>query len=269
MRLRLFLHTAFLFGITQALALVVADQLRTITLLDGLESGMLDLTQFLIYFFAISAILVVLTHLHRGTIIFRGLFIVMLFVGLLKIFELVFPTALSIAVASLFVAGFYLLPTVLLHDIIVLLAAAGIGPLFGLQFQWQSAVLLLWILSVYDIIAVFGTRHMTTFAHTMIQKQASFALIVPESLKGFRWLLSQVRPGSGFLIIGGGDIILPMILTSSVYLVLPSAALFSIIGMIGGLLMNHVWILEVRKPLPALPFIALGATIGIMVGFAL
>lgn len=264
MRLRLFFHTAFLFILAQSLGLVVADQLLAMAFPTA-ESAPLTMVQFLILFFSVTVFMLILFQLYRGKVLYRVLFGAALFIGLLKIFELVFPTSLSLIVALFFIAGLALLPQIWVHDLIILLAAAGIGPVFGLQFQWHMALVMLAILSVYDFIAVFITRHMILLAHEMIRHQASFAFIIPEKFRDFKAYLSAVRPGGGFLILGGGDIILPMLLTASLYSLDPRSAYYCIGGMVAGLLCNHVLLMKSRHPLPALPFITLGATLGIAI----
>jgi presenilin-like A22 family membrane protease len=269
MHLKLFFHTALLFLAGQGLALLVAEQLYILAFPSSQSGSGISLVTFLILFFSATLFLLVLLALHRGVWLFRTIFFLMLFVGLLKMFELVFPTSLSIIISLFFIAGLYLLPMVWSHDAVVLLAGAGIGPIFGLQFSWEAALLLLAILSVYDIIAVFGTHHMVRLAHELMRRQATFALIVPERFADFRSSLSHVQPGSGFLIIGGGDIVLPMILSTSLFVVARPLAYAAIAGMTVGLFVNHIWLVRSRKPLPALPFIALGAALGIALGSAL
>lgn len=268
MRFHLFVHTALLFGIAQLVALVVADQLHALvfpTMRSANDAQ--SLFYFLIVFFAITIFLMILFQLYRGKLMYRILFAAVAFIGLLKVFEIVFPLELSIAVAVIFLLGLFLVPTVWAHDIIVIIAAAGIGPVFGLQFSVGASLILLGVLSVYDLIAVLMTKHMVHFAHEMIKHQASFALLVPEHYADFRAPLSRVLPGSGFLILGGGDVILPMFLTTSLYLMQPALAYGAIGGMLFGMFVNHVWLIERRSALPALPCITLGALLGIASAF--
>ena len=269
-RLQLFLYTVTLFAAAQGLALFVAEQLSSIRtfavtpLFDGM--GVL---YFLVFFFAVTLFFLILFHVYRGNALYRMVFVATVFVGLLKLFELVFPVSLSAIVAIVFILGLFLLPVVWIHDLIVLFAGAGIGAIFGLQFHWSFAVVLLVILSLYDIIAVFVTKHMIVLAHELIKRNCTFALIIPEHIRQFRAGLMAVQPGSGFLILGGGDIVLPMFLTASAYAERPIAGWTAIVGMCFGVLLNHVWLTSSRAPLPALPFISMGGIIGAMLGFIL
>lgn len=268
MHWKLFFHTLFLFAIGQVLALVVAYELKSLAPMKQVTTygGVFDIFSFLMFFFAATLFLVILFQFHKGRFVYRAIFIATVFLGLFKLFEMIFPSSLSALVAIVFILGLYIIPTVWAHDLIIVLAAAGIGPLFGLQLRWDVAASLLVILSVYDIVAVFVTKHMIPLAHALLKHQASFALLIPEQLNGFRSPLTSVVPGSGFLILGGGDLIIPMIFSTSVFLTNRQLAWWSVCGMFVGFLLNHLFLVLHRKPIPALPLITLGAFFGIAVG---
>lgn len=266
-RFQLFLYTVLLFAAAQGLALFVAEQLANIrtNVPLGPTEGM-SVAYFLLFFFAVTIFFLILFHVYKGNALYRTIYVVVVFTGLLKMFELVFPSALSAVVAVVFIFGLFLLPLVWVHDLIVIFAGAGIGAVFGLQFQWPFAMILLAILSLYDIVAVFITKHMVTLAHELIKRSCTFALIIPEHITQFRQSLMAVAPGSGFLILGGGDVVLPMFLTASAYVTRPLAGWTAIVGMCVGILLNHIWITSSRVPLPALPLISLGGIIGTFIG---
>ncbi len=269
MHLKLFFHTISLFVGGQLLALVVSHQLKSIAPLGDLTTtrGIFDILSFLMLFFAATLFLVVLFQLHKGRLVFRSVFIILIFLGLFKLFELVFPSSLSALVAGVFILALYIIPTVWAHNLIILLASSGIGPLFGMQLRWDFAAAVLIILSIYDVVAVYVTKHMIELSHAMIKHQASFALLVPERMRQFRTSLFEVKPGSGFLIFGGGDVIMPMIFLVSVFMASSTLAFWALGGMALGILLNHLLLVHYRHPLPALPLIALGAFIGIAAGF--
>ncbi|MBI2484385.1 hypothetical protein HYV71_04340 [Candidatus Uhrbacteria bacterium] len=267
LRLPLLFWTLFLFAIAQGTALYIAHQIMMFELPAGLQAPVQGqdieiVWQFLALFFAATIVLVILIRLHRGKVFFRAVFLAAVFFGLFRLFLVIFPFSLALSVAGIFLAAFLVLPAVWVHDFVVILAAVGIGPVFGLQFHWLSAALLLLVLSLYDIIAVTVTKHMIPLAHALIERQASFVLFVPDRLRDFRAHISRVRPGSGFLIIGGGDLILPMILATSLTRVSLQASIASICGMLVGIAANHVLIVTRRQPIPALPLMVIGAVIG-------
>ncbi len=228
------------------------------------QAGVLAL--FLLLFFSMTLFLLMLFKVHRGSWLYRVLFAGGMWMGLMLVFQIVFPFEFSSVLAGIFLLGFFFVPTVWTHDVIVILASAGIGPIFGAHFSPQTAILLLIILSVYDYIAVFVTQHMASLAHELVRHQASFALFVPEGFRDFGAHISQVRPGAGFLILGGGDLIIPMILLTAVASTSMAVALCGVIGLVGSMTINHYALVVLHKPIPALPALTLGLIGGISAG---
>ena len=129
------------------------------------------------------------------------------------------------------------------------------------------AVWILAILSVYDIIAVYWTKHMVKMAEGMIASHAIFGFIIPAKFSGFKEKISAVRPGENFMILGSGDIALPLVLVVSVarvsFLQAIIVAGFSILGLLA---MHLIFVNQKqRRPMAALPPIAALSIIGYLV----
>lgn len=269
MKLQLSIITVLLSGIAYILGLFAAQEFTSAapavsTGAPGQEGAVLFL--FLVLFASATVFLLFLFRVYRGTLLYRILFSLVVFLGLVKLFETVFPLEFSAMVAALFLLGFFLVPTVWTHDVIVILASAGIGAVFALNFTESTSVALLVFLSLYDVVAVFFTKHMITLAHAMIRSQATFALFIPEKIRGFMENVSAVRPGAGFMIFGGGDIVLPMIYLSVIAREHMGVAIVGMCGALLGQFLNHLFLVQLRRPIPALPLIALGAIGGVAAG---
>lgn len=265
LHLRLLSHTLVLFAVAQALALVVADRIRSVNEISQTVVGTISLFTFLIYFGVGTALVLLLVKLYRGTALYRMLFFLALCSGLVTVFQMVFPLPISLFVAITFCIGLYMLPVIWVHNIAIIIASAGLGAVLGMQITGTVAVWLLVILSVYDVIAVYLTGHMVNMAHAFIARQASFALIIPESWYGLYETMGDVRPNGGFLILGGGDVVLPMILSVALAPTHPSASIGVVIGSLVGLLINHTVLMRWQRPIPALPMIAAGCLLGMLV----
>jgi len=268
MKLKLFFFAAFLSATAHLLALCASFQMQGLGMENIVvsEDTTKSLVFFLLFFFTATIFFLLLFHFTKGTILYRIIFSAVIFLGLLKLFELVFPFGFSSVLALVFLGGFFLVPSVWTHDVIVILASAGISSLLSIQFSEETAALLLIILSVYDGVAVFITQHMIVLVHEMIRRQATFALFIPERARDFGANISTVKPGAGFLILGGGDLVLPMIAISVVGRSSIVAALYGIAGALSGLFVNHLFITFLRKPIPALPALTAGVLIGIQIG---
>jgi presenilin-like A22 family membrane protease len=268
MKIKLFFVTAFLLACTYLLGLFASVQMaETAPVVVAPREANTSLILFLGLFFAATAFLLLLFQITKNSGVYRVLFMLLLCLGLIQLFELVFPFGFSVLLTLIFLVGFFLVPVVWTHTIIVMLSSAGIASVFSLQFSFATASLLLIILSVYDIVAVVVTKHMTALAHEMIRRQATFAFFVPETLKNFGAHISRVAPGSGFLIIGGGDIIVPLIALSTVARTNMAAAMVGIVGTLIGVFVNHLLLVSFHKPVPALPFLTVGMFVGVWAGY--
>ncbi len=159
------------------------------------------------------------------------------------------------------------IPRVFIHNLVMILGIAGAGSILGKSFTPEIVIILLIIFSLYDVIAVYKTKHMVKMAEGMIESKAVLGLIIPIKIKDLFSSLKKVKPGEHFYILGGGDIAFPLILAVSV---LPQGLLNSLIisfFALGGLLFSF-WIFvtqKIKSPIPALPPIALFSIIGYLI----
>lgn len=167
------------------------------------------------------------------------------------------------AVATLYLAT----RRILVHNFAVLCGIVGIGIAFGMNVTPRFAVVLLVGMSIYDIIAVYKTRHMVTLAREMVSSGAVFGFLIPQELGG--WLESQrnARVGESHMVLGSGDVALPLILIASLVVQSLGLALGAAIGAVVGLLGMHLLFVNqrARMPMAALPPIATMATLGYLV----
>jgi len=270
MQIHLLFRTIYLFLLAQITGLFLAEQLLIYQNPFSFALGNSVTPKDLLLFFCISTILLLLIQkIRHAHIFFRGLFFAAAFVGILMVFAAVFPVEISLPVSLLFVIGLILVPEVWVHDLVILIASAGIAGTVGIQMPWQWSVWALVLFSAYDLIAVYVTKHMVDIAHQMLKANAIFAFIIPADHTSYRASISQVRPGAGFLVLGGGDIILPMLFACSMLVVSPVVSMTIIGGAILGLVANHMVLLRAKQPIPALPMITIGCLIGFLIGMML
>jgi len=203
---------------------------------------------------------------EKGTI-FKILFILAVSFGGLLFLETWLPEPLSLIFVFVLIFWWLKKPSVLIQDLLIILGIAGTGSILGLSLNPLMVILLLVIFSIYDFIAVYKTKHMVRMAKAMLESRAILALVIPPNIFGFRESLEKIQPGGKFLILGGGDIAFPLIFSVSL---IPSGilhsfivALFSLIG-----LFASFWFFtkqKERKPIPALPPIALFSIIGYLI----
>lgn len=145
---------------------------------------------------------------------------------------------------------YYLLALILrkktaVMNLTLIFTIAGMGGFLGASLSVFPALLLLLILSAYDLIAVFGTKHMVTLAEKTKEKIPLMFLI-------------PVRDRE--LGLGTGDLAIPLVFTVSVLKDYSpaNAIITSAGGLIGLLILYRITLKKEHTTLPALPPIALG-----------
>jgi len=224
---------------------------------------------FLAAFAAATALLILLLRARRGAFWFSRLFSVAVFIGAGIIAERFFGLAGAVLGVSLAVLLHYGLRRVYVFDLVLTLGLAGITFNLGSVMQPMAAIVILAILSFYDIFAVYVTGHMVAAAEALLRQKALFAIIVPVTPAGFLKRLTTVGSGADFLFLGTGDIVLPALLVAAVGRLGVIQALPVALGAIIGLASMHFIFMSQprRRPIPALPPIALGSILGYLVTY--
>jgi presenilin-like A22 family membrane protease len=163
-----------------------------------------------------------------------------------------------------------------LHDLLLLVALAGAGSVFGFLFSPLTFLIFMLIIAIYDVVAVrFG--FMVWMADRMSESDTLPAFIFPKQMRDWKMGLRHVRVGDlkskesakrEYSILGGGDIGFPLMLAVSVFFEagLGGAALvgaFALAGLMGAFLIQLLWLKD--KPVPALPPIAFASLIGFII----
>lgn len=261
---------------TQVLGIVVTQRY-----LLGISTKVLSSPAVSFYFsigdFILSAVLIALfvwTMLRRNKttrVVFRIFFFLVILGGVQIILNAFFSPIFSLLLTVLLIAAMIAARQVMVQNTMILLAIAGVGLVIGLSVTPLIAVWALLILSFYDILAVYVTKHMVRMAEGMVDAGAIFGFIIPMQFSGWREKVKQVKPGDKFMILGSGDIALPLILAVSAARVSMMhawvIALFSVIG----LFITHLLFVnqKQRRPMAALPPIAMMAIVGYLVAISI
>jgi presenilin-like A22 family membrane protease len=147
-----------------------------------------------------------IVDLILGFVIYQIIFGLVLFAGLNIFFSAFLDVFLSLALVVLLMIWRFKRPSVLSHNLTMILSLAGIGGSLGISFSPWAIVFLLVLLSIYDYIAVYKTKHMVKMAKEMISKEVILGLIVPDNLAALKHHTKEARPGLGFMFLGGGDV---------------------------------------------------------------
>ncbi|MCD6528086.1 hypothetical protein J7K44_00340, partial [bacterium] len=268
---KVFIIETFLFFSTLFLGVVTANSLNKLFGIKKILIPSFSPWEFIFYFFLATLFILILSCfpiVKKGKeITYKFLFLFLLIYGGIMILNLWLPYFISLLITTGLVFWWILKPSVLIHNLGVILGLAGAGAILGLSFSPQVVVFLLIIFSIYDYIAVYKTKHMVKMAKEMIETGVIFGLIIPQKFSDFKATLKEVKPGGRFFILGGGDVVFPLILCSSLinkgFFISLFVALFALFGF--WLSFYFFTKQKTRKPIPALPPIALFSIIGFLI----
>lgn len=204
---------------------------------------------------------------------FKAFLLLVVFLGSQVVFGTFVSSPWDLVIAILFTLIFSMGWNVLFHNLGVILGIAGVAAVFGLSISTSVGLILLAVLSVYDIVAVYVTKHMLTLAKNMVESGAIFGFLVPFEFKGFFYnkLQAKAKVGENFMILGSGDIGLPLVFVSTLIKIsLMSAILTSIFSVLGLFLTHLIFMNQTkRRPMAALPPIATMTIIGYLISILL
>ena len=166
------------------------------------------------------------------------------------------------------ISVFLLYKNVFTHNLGIILGIAGVGAIIGLGITPRLALFLLLILSFYDILAVYKTKHMVQMAKDMIESGAIFGFVIPSQIRGFLYSRNEARSKMDeFMVLGSGDIGLPLIMACSLVPISLSSAIITAIFSLLGLFATHMIFVNQsqRRPMAALPPIATMTIIGYLI----
>lgn len=192
---------------------------------------------------------------------------------------------MAVAWAMAFILGLLKIfkPNPIVHNFTEIFIYTGIAIIILPFLNLVSGILLLAVISIYDMIAVWKSKHMVKLAKFQTEEKL-FAGIMINYGKGAHKLDAPDYPGKKepdgrTAILGGGDIAFPLMFSSAVmeHLILvfklPKNTAFletSIISLFAGIALLALFFkAEKGKFYPAMPFLSIGCAIGLAVILAI
>jgi presenilin-like A22 family membrane protease len=274
-----YLWSIMAMALALALSLFVATHEKVFIEEQQIVSPDVSLWPILLYFFGVVVVVVVilfLIPLKKLRFFFRILFAFMFAWGVFIITYFFMPDPACYTLAAIAGIVWLFWSKIWLHDILLLVALAAAGAIFGFIFSPWTFMIFMLIISVYDVLAVrFGL--MVWMADKLSSTTSLPAFIFPKKPTDLKLGIQAVQVGElkkeaadkrEHTILGGGDIGFPLMLANSVYFVynMNAAILtgaFGIIGLIGAFVIQKFWLKG--KPMPALPPIAISCLIGFLI----
>lgn len=271
-KIRLVFNTFVLYGLTFAVSIAAAFRhviMPQIGSVSPLEPTLANVAIFAAVFLGFT---IVMVRFARGASALLRIFLVLaLIFGAQFIFAGWLTWWQSVAGAFLIVLLLRFAPVVLVHDVAIGLGIGGVAAMMGLSITPLTAAALLALLSIYDIVSVYRTKHMVALAGRMLESGAVFGFLVPSRLSGFLVHTRDALEQRQVMMLGSGDIGLPLVLATSVVSTSIGAAVMVSAFSLAGLLLMHWLFLNQDEPMPmaALPPIAMSAVLGYVVAVLL
>lgn len=213
---------------------------------------------FLLYVVVVAVVVViVIKYLSWAIFLFRALELLtifitsaLVFVVFLLYFGIPHAVEISIAFSLLLVVLKLFYPKI--RNVTAIISSSAVGALFGFSFNIVPTLIFVILISLYDFISVFITRHMVYMAKEMSKMDLSFSIASREK----RYVKERgKRKEEEFSIeLGSGDIAIPLMLAVSVYnsfTLVDSLAV--VLGTSVGLIAVLYYVTRKRVFLPALP----------------
>lgn len=203
-------------------------------------------------------------------------FFLAIFFSLAVAFEVIMPALWALILGAVLAGWKSLRPNPIIHNLTELFMYAGILILLAPLFNLFWAVALLLVISIYDAIAVWKSKHMITLAKAQTDRKMFAGLYIPKGKK------MHVPPPkhpkkkskrSGSAILGGGDIAFPMLFAGVVLQwlievrgIMPNIALYYTLIIALGATAALAFLFAYSKKdtfYPAMPFITAGCLLGL------
>ncbi len=195
-----------------------------------------------------TGVLLAVMFFFKGATLFRLMELFVVFTASILVFDTLAKGS-ALVFAVLLIALKILFPKdVWIKNVSAIISVAGVGALIGVTLGVIPVLVFIILLSVYDFIAVFKTKHMVTLAKGISNKNLAFTLAIPTKEHQFE--------------LGTGDLVIPLVFAVSVmssnqaigfplYLV---PGILILAASLVGLLWTINWVSKnVGKALPALP----------------
>ncbi|NIM46836.1 MAG: hypothetical protein GTN40_01615 [Candidatus Aenigmarchaeota archaeon] len=158
-------------------------------------------------------------------------------------------------------------PTIISQNVAAIIAGSGAGAVLGVSLGIAPCIIFMMILSVYDFVSVFITKHMVKMAKAITEKPMAFTIAAPHKFKKAKYIPHKKGKKKVHVFqLGLGDIIIPLMFSVSIlnkFTIFHS--IITVIGSLIGLLLLTIYITRKPRALPALPFVCTGALVGYLI----
>lgn len=182
----------------------------------------------------------------------------------------IFFIPLGVFLAIALTAWKVLRPDFLNQNLSLIFSVTGAGAIIGASLGVLPSLVFILLLSVYDFISVFITKHMVYIAKEITKRPTAFTLAFPYRFKKpikFSADKKMIKKKFHIFQLGGGDLAIPLIFSVSIFssFSLIQALLSAIFSAAALSLLIYFSAKKPGRVLPALPFISVGSILGLLI----
>lgn len=201
--------------------------------------------------------------------LYKALLIVFMLWGGMTILNLFLPVFVAVLVLGISILFWLNNPTILMHNILMILGISGTSVFFGLNLNASLIILLFLILSILDFVTYYKDKYLSIIIKEMIEVKNIFGFIIPKEAINLKNKISNIRIGVNYYIFWGNEVFLPGLLVASVITTGFLKSLLIVCFSLLGLIINY-WVsnrgVEKAEVIPNFPVIALFSIIGYAIG---
>jgi len=248
---RVFILLAIIFVLVQTLGLFVAQQLffqgQQQTFFSSDMNDLANAAYLFGYIIVMTIILLVLLRMRKTRKVIWLVEAMAIFATSVIVFSAFLPTndnlVLLLAIIILAIR-YWKHKNIWIRNITSVLAIAGAGSIIGISLGLIPVLAFIIALALYDIVAVFYTKHMISIANAAKENNFAFMVALPTEKHTFE--------------LGNGDLVIPLVVASSIL----TTSAFHNPGLIAGavlaasfigLIISIYMVSKKRIPMPALP----------------
>ena len=187
------------------------------------------------------------------------------------VFELLIPYAIlgtipvGLVLAVILTAAKITKPTITTQNLALVFSVAGAGAVLGTSLTIIPVLVFMLLLSAYDFVSVFLTKHMVYMAKAITEKPRAFTAAFPTRTRTKTPEGGEVETSHTHQL-GGGDIVIPLMFASSLLAGygITHAAAATAGALIALLLLFQFVVTRPGYALPALPPVSAGACLGFL-----
>lgn len=223
---------------------------------------------FLYIIVATSVIILVVRYIR---VLIRVIETVVVFSATFLTFYILFPQTIFLSFVMALILNIWRVfrPNSLNQNLTIVLAIPSIGALIGASLGILPSLIFIVLLSVYDFVSVFITKHMIYMAKEVTKRPSAFALSMPYKFKkpiAFKVGKEKIKKRFHVFHLGSGDMAIPLMFAVSVLAAYGLAqALITVLGSAISFFLMLYFFTKKPQALPAIPIISSGTLAGFLV----